>query len=124
MLVSEHLANTVGVAVGSEAWRAVHEALVDHLRHVLSGFRTSDVVLGMGLGLPTQSVSELRGGRGHGLRVDQLLRVLEKLELPISLDAQPDGRIGVGLRAPGFKTEESPVGIEESRIDSSTPSRS
>ena len=103
MVVSEELSQRVGVGVASEAWRDVHAELVEYVKHVLSGLRTSNVVLGMGLGLPTEAVSELRHGRATGLRVDELMTVLSKLELSITLDAQPDGRIGVGFGAPELR---------------------
>ncbi|MDP1914912.1 MAG: hypothetical protein Q8L14_01615 [Myxococcales bacterium] len=103
MVVSEELSKRVGIEVASDAWRDVHAELVEYVKHVLAGLRTSNVVLGMGLGLPTEAVSELRHGRATGLRVDELMTVLEKLELAITLDAQPDGRIGVAFGAPELR---------------------
>ncbi len=101
MVVSEELSQRVGVAAASDAWRDVHAGLVQYVKNVLSGLRSSNVVLGMGLGLPTEAVSDLRHGRATGLRVDELMTVLAKLELSISLTVQPDGRIGIGFEPPG-----------------------
>lgn len=103
MVVSEELSKRVGIEVASDAWRDVHAELVEYVKHVLAGLRTSNVVLGMGLGLPTEAVSELRHGRATGLRVDELMTVLEKLELSITLDAQADGRIDVAFGAPELR---------------------
>lgn len=96
-MVSEELSQRVGVAVGSPAWRDVHAELAEYVQNVLAGLRTSNVVLGVGLGLPTDAIGELRNGRAPGLRVDELVTVLSKLELFITFAPQPDGRIGVGF---------------------------
>lgn len=104
MIVSDELAQNVGIPSDAQAWVTARAELVEYLQRIIAGLATPIGKLSQGLGLPLPVVEDASQGRPDDLVVDDLLLMLRELELPVSLTAQPDQTVlvefGIDLALP------------------------